>query len=37
LEIHFGQNLDEFATEINDLILKTWKKIGKKIKKKNQI
>ena len=26
LEIHFGQNLDEFATEINDLILKTWKK-----------
>ena len=26
LEIHFGQNLDEFTREINDLILKTWKK-----------
>jgi archaellum component FlaC len=26
LEICFGQNLDEFDEEINELILKTWKK-----------
>ena len=26
LEICFGQNLDEFDKEINELILKTWKK-----------
>ena len=26
LEICFGQNLDEFNKEINELILKTWKK-----------
>tara|TARA_B100000795_G_scaffold242566_1_gene205932 strand:+ start:26 stop:307 length:282 start_codon:yes stop_codon:yes gene_type:complete len=26
LEMRFGQNLDEFGKEINDLILKTWKK-----------
>jgi len=26
LETCFGQNLDEFKEEINELILKTWKK-----------
>jgi hypothetical protein len=25
LEKHFGQNLDEFDKEINDIILKTWR------------